>query len=161
MLMQTSLAMQRRLTNLPHLFSPFSDLTKHTLDIEYDFDFDVIAISCHLRDYRLCWELNQNLDIHLVRAEEEQQLGDQFFSLFKTYCQETRTTIQLISNYSDSGRLIPELKQADFILILHNNARWEIEELIDQIKSVPSVLTAFSVDPEELKSKENLLLNDF
>jgi hypothetical protein len=153
--------MQHRLTNLPRLILPISVLTKHTLDIEYDFDFDVIAISCHLRDYRLCWELNQKLDIQLERAEAEQQLGDQFFSLFKTYCDETRTTIQLISNYSESGRLIPELKQADYLLILHDNARWEIEELIDHIKAVPAVLTAFSVDPEGLKSKENLLLNDF
>ena len=32
---------------------------KYTLLEEYDYDFTLIGISCHAKDYRICWSINQ------------------------------------------------------------------------------------------------------
>ncbi len=136
-------------------------MTRHLLEVEFDYEFDLIGISCHLRDYRLCFELNRLLDINLVRADQGAETGSGEFAVFHDRCEETRTEIRLIVNRGDSGFLIPEKRQADYLLMLRDNARWESDELMEMLKSHQQILTAFEIDPEGLKSKENLLLNDF
>jgi len=42
-------------------------LGKHTLKIEYDFDFVLIGISSHEKDYRICWALNNVLGLDLTK----------------------------------------------------------------------------------------------
>jgi hypothetical protein len=32
---------------------------KHTLSFELEFDFEVIGISCHQKDFKLCWSINE------------------------------------------------------------------------------------------------------
>lgn len=46
-------------------------MSKFQLQIDYDFDFRLIGISCHARDYRLCWALNNHLEIQLEKVLRE------------------------------------------------------------------------------------------
>ncbi len=135
-------------------------MTRHLLEVTFDYEFDLIGISCHLRDYRLCWELNRLLELNLSRDEIGAETESGVFALYSDECPETRTIINLLVNRGENGLLIPELRQADYLLMLRENARWEDDELVDIIKGHPQILTAFSIDPNGLKSKENLLLND-
>lgn len=135
-------------------------MTRHVLEVAYDYEFDLIGISCHLRDYRLCWELNHLLELNLSRSDEGAETESGIFALYSDECIETRTIINLLVNRGEKGWLIPEQRQADYLLMLRENARWADDELVNLIKRHPQILTAFSIDPNGLKSKENLLLND-
>ena len=44
-------------------------MKKHLLEIEYDYDFVLIGISSHEKDYRVCWALNNKLGLELVKTE--------------------------------------------------------------------------------------------
>lgn len=135
-------------------------MAKHTLDIDLEFDSEMIGISCHLRDYRLCWTLNQLLCVNLIKDEEGLFTEQGNYALFTDECEETRTEIKLLVNQSEHGWFVPEHRQADYVLLLRDNTKWETEELLNLLRSHPQILTAYTIDPDRLKSKENLLLND-
>ena len=46
---------------------------KHSLDDEVEYDLVLIGISCHEKDYRLCWGINSVVDFNLERADKELQ----------------------------------------------------------------------------------------
>ena len=137
---------------------------KHTLEIEYDYDFVLIGISSHEKDYRICWALNNQLGLNLVKTEaleikDKKQDDPSFFSLFSFELPDEFMEYFIIANRSEKGLLIPEQKQVDYFFII----RGEIEndkvmEMIRLIKESSLVQTAFRIDVNALKSKQNLIL---
>ena len=135
---------------------------KLTLDLEYDFDFLLIGISCHSADYRLSWSLNKHFEIDLERLKDiDFQLDKKtqgFFSFYAFDDEESHTTINLISNRCSEGYLIPEMKQMDyFVQYWGPFSDEEFEDFNQQIRGLSVVLTSLIIDPLELKSKHNLL----
>ena len=137
---------------------------KHTLEIEYDYDFVLIGISSHEKDYRICWALNNQLGLNLIKTDaleikDKKQVDPSFFSLFSFELPDEFMEYFIIANRSEKGLLIPEQKQVDYFFII----RGEIEndkvmDMIRLIKESSLVQTAFRVDVNALKSKQNLIL---
>lgn len=137
-------------------------MAKLTLDLEYDFDFVLIGVSCHAPDYRLSWALNKNFELDLERKDDiDLQLGKTekgFFSFYGFNDEESHTTINLISNRCSGGYLIPEMKQMDYFLQYWGPySDEEISDFVSEIRNISLVLTAITVDPMDLKSRDNLL----
>jgi hypothetical protein len=138
-------------------------LPKLSLDIEYDYDFVLIGISCHEKDYRISWALNNVLCISLkkeadLEIKEKKQKENSSFPFYTFEYQEKYFEFSLIGNRSSQGMLLPEQKQADFLLkITGNVSHDEKEEILKKIKSINIVLMAYEIDANQLKSKQNLL----
>ena len=138
-------------------------MTKFQLEPEYEIDFLLIGISSHARDYRLCWSLNSQMGLNLVKAEKEIEINNARkkitarFALFEYEDEGMRINYSLIANKGNEGYLLPEIKHADFVLMLKNNIFINIDEIIDKIKKCDAVLTAFEINAEELKSREYLI----
>lgn len=138
-------------------------MTKFQLDVEYDYDFDLIGISCHAPDYRLCWSLNQKLGLKLAKKENDldnkpkKQTESSVHSLYEYFSDEDRVEYRLFENKSGNSIIVPEHKQVDYLLLLKNNYTVEIEQMINAIKTIELVLTAFRIEVKTLKSKENLI----
>lgn len=136
---------------------------KYALEEEYDFDFDLLGISCHEKDYRLCWALNHALSISLAKEENDIEVilkksnRCSLHSMFTFYDNELETEYRLISNRSTLGVLIPEKSQADYLLMISENSEMTIEEVRKKVNEIPFVLTSFVLEVESLKSKENLI----
>lgn len=136
---------------------------KYSLEEEYDFDFYLLGISCHEKDYRACWAINQALGINLSKEENDIEViikksnRCSLHSMFTYYHEDTETEFRLIANRSTLGVLIPEKSQADYLLMITDNSENSIEEIRKRINEIPFVLTSFIVDVEDLKSKENLI----
>ena len=80
---------------------------KHTLEIEYDYDFLLIGISSHEKDYRLCWAVNNKLGIELSKQESleikgKKQLTPSYFSFFLFEDQTTFKQYVVVANFSES-----------------------------------------------------------
>ena len=45
-------------------------MSKFVLEIEEDYEFNLIGLSCHSKDYRICRELNRKLKIDLIRTKD-------------------------------------------------------------------------------------------
>ncbi len=133
-----------------------------TLDFEYDYDFQLIGLFCHFKDYRLAWALNKNFELSFVKQapytitnKEEQQN----FSYYTYSIEHQELFYYLLSNRSDNGLLIPEKKDIDYFLIIDGvYERSRKREFIGELCKLNEVLSAIEVNPKELRSKQNLLL---
>lgn len=136
---------------------------KHNLSIDEEETFDLVGISSHHQDYRLAWNLNEVLDIHLERADENFEvyskkgahLSSHPYFYFKD--DENLITFYLIKNKYEGKFLIPEKPMIDYFLCILENYLWELKEICEKIKRGSSVLGVFPFEIDELKSSENLV----
>jgi len=135
----------------------------YLLEDDYDYDFKLLGISCHEKDYRICWGINTHLGFSLEREENDIEViikksnRHSLHSSFEYYDNDYDNEYFLLTNRSSLGYLIPEKAQADYLLMIKENYPVDLKDLISQLKSIPFVLTAFEIDVYSLKSKENLI----
>ncbi len=138
-------------------------MTKFQLDVDYDFSFRLIGISCHARDYRLSWALNNDLAIQLEKVHREnaaeglKKNGVAIESLYSFSDEENHATYQLMYNKHNNNLLLPEQKAADFLFIIDQINDEKFDEVLQKVKQNDLVKTAFAIDVNTLKSKENLI----
>ena len=136
---------------------------KYTLEEEYEYDFRLIGISCHEKDYRICWGLNNGLRLSLAKEEKGIEVlikkTNEFskHALYSYFQEDTENEFTLLNNRSNAGYLLPEQAHADYLFMIKEIYDANIVDLISKIKSIPFVLTAFEVKVKDLKSKENLI----
>ncbi len=138
-------------------------MKKSKLVIDYAYDFELMGITSSAKGYKLAWELNQRLGIHLVRqpdlvvgfrSEEEKN--------FPFYAYETPLNrLKLFKNKpaeAEAGKyfLIPEFPHYDFI-ILAAMEEYTLQQLVELIRVFPSVEFAAPIPLEGLKSKSNFI----
>jgi hypothetical protein len=138
-------------------------MKKNKLLIDYEFDFQLLGISTAARGYKLAWELNQRLDVNLVKQpdlvvgfKKDEEKSFSFYS-FET----SLNRLKLFKNKpqeQDPGKyfLIPEFPHFDFI-ILAAMEQYQHQHLIDLIRTIPSVQLAAPIPLEGLKSKSNFI----
>ena len=85
-------------------------MAKHTLEIEYDYDFVLIGISSHEKDYRFCWALNKKLNLELVKQDSleikgKKQTTPSYFSFFTFDDADQFTEYSVLANFSESKSL--------------------------------------------------------
>lgn len=141
-------------------------LAKHTLHLEpdYDCDFELISIISGIRDYRLCWHLNQHLGFDFARQPEiqlhypkKQKYG--YFNLYEYEDELNWLQYYFIVNKSLGENLIPELKQVDYLLLIKGGSvGMDTESLLHNLKQIKYVEAAFQTDPTTLRSRQNLIL---
>lgn len=140
-------------------------MAKKKLILDYDYDFLLFGISCHVKDYKLCWAINQQLGINLTRDNEFQlPMGDgeeaSVFPYYEFSDKVGHIKYIVVGNRGTHGYLLQEQRQADFFLIIEGYYESvDPAELIAKLKQVDVILTAYPLDPNQLKSKENLIFD--
>ena len=136
-------------------------MSKTVLFTDFEFEFQVIGISSHVKDYRLSWELNKKFGIELAKEEEvifSTKKGDKAeFSMYFHQDEIEEKDVRLISNKHNGRHLVPEQKAADFFLLLYDYDDIDAGDMLREIRKINVVLTAFELDVNTLKSKENLV----
>lgn len=138
-------------------------MNKFKLEIEFDYDFVLIGICSHEKDYRICWAINNKLGFDLKKTDDleikDKKLTEN--SLFSMYVHENPDEFieyYVIANRGANGLLVPEQKQVDYFLLIRGTVSTEqVEALVKQMRELSMVLTAYEIDPSQLKSKQNLL----
>lgn len=144
--------------------------------------YTLIGIHCTIEDYRLAYLLNKALQINLSRKpkdldncnlkttypiyewENPAQLA--IWNLVANSCKvksnpDTNTLNSLFNAQQASTKvyhLVPEYKKVNYLLKIENELSSNREKLIlNNILNIPQVVTAYSIDAEQLKSKDNLI----
>lgn len=144
-------------------------------------DYTLIAIHSSLDDYRLAYFVNRELEIRLEKCTRDisfkQRERKAYFSRY-TFEDETNDTAwnliqnknSIVSTPTDnlsslfSGSVynvttsvffIPELKTVDYILKVENDENEE--NVIRALLAIKYVATAYKIDHNKLKSKNNLI----
>lgn len=137
-------------------------MPKFALDVEYDYEFQLFGISCHEKDYRVCWALNNSFGFELhkiddLEIKDKKQKQPHGFSVFGFFHEDSYTEYFLISNRHGKTMLIPEHKSADYFFMVKGSILMTDEEVLAKLKSINFILTAFNINVHDLKSKKNLV----
>lgn len=131
------------------------------LDVEFDYDFQLIGICSQSKDYKMAWELNRALSIGLERDPNNFQIilgkSNSEHPIFRFQCEQSHVEYELIANKGTSGFLIPEKKQVPYFLLVYANILMPVGTIVNSIKNQTDVSLCFEVDIESLMNKENLI----
>lgn len=158
----------------------------HKLILDNVFDevlYTLIALHCSVEDYRLAYLLNKYLGITLTRkpSDLDYNNGKSTYSIFEWKDDKQLTTWSLVSNVcktesyqqtnyeslfnnkekiTKTTNLIPEYKRVNFFLKIDNQFNFSKEKyILNSILKIPQIATAYSIDTDELKSKDNLIFS--
>ncbi len=137
-------------------------------------EFSLFAIHSNLADFTLAYELNRCCGLQLQRTQEDLELGKE--GAYVVFSWKDESSFREWTLFRNPGReavpgpseglfsdepalnprfLIPEKKEVDYFLKLDG------EELglhiLPQLLSIPRIITAYRLQPAELKSRHNLV----
>lgn len=140
-------------------------MKKAKLLVEHTYDFELLGLQSPVKDYKMAWLINRDLDINLVKKDDLEleflttpslKISQYFLSLPHGY-------IQLLKNKAlNTGHqvtyLIPELRFMDYFLLVQDDTfQTSIHTFVDQLAKNSFVQNIVKLDVSKLKSKENLL----
>jgi len=123
----------------------------HKLNVDYKHDFMLIGIASHENDYRLSWALNNELNFNFTKVNDTviSHPKHKIEIPYSTYFSDNPIDLgcYLISNKSEMGFLLPNLKNIDFILRIPQDLEGNfMDELLLKLKQVDIVITAFLIE---------------
>lgn len=137
-------------------------MKKNRLEIEYSYDFELLALTTSAKSYKLAWELNRLLNIRLVRKPD---LIVQVRSQYLTYSVHAHespvNTLRLFrnkSNETESSKnlLVPEYPHGDFIFMIQGE-ELQSKRLREELRNIPSIELVAFIPLDALKSKDNFI----
>jgi len=150
----------------------------HSIDFEFDHDYDLIGIHSVLADYRMAYYLNKYLDIQLRRFKDDLdfKLENCSFPLYTFEDETAYASWSLIANKhvftqnitgggsnlfleeTKISYLIPEKKKVDyFIKITGLTDNVELSTTLLNINKINNIMASYAIDPLDLKSRDNLI----
>lgn len=158
---------------------------KLILDDVADQPFILVALHCSVEDYKLAFLLNKYLHLQLARARKDidyyKKSSQALFAFYEFrdlqhYCNYYLVKNKCMGQSMTSGSvgslfgneewgsgnsyLLPEFQKVDFFLKIEEEDCSVPEKIIlDRIKQIPHVATAYLVEGEQIKSKQNLIFD--
>ena len=137
---------------------------KIRLDVEYIPEFEVIGIFSSLKDYRLCWIINNKLSTKFQRTADveltpHKSKNKELFSLFEYKNTNLKVNYYLLKNRGSRQFLLPEHSNIDYLMLLKaNEIRIDIDELITKLRNIPQISTAvWFKELDKIKNLNDLL----
>jgi hypothetical protein len=137
-------------------------MAKLTLDIVDEYPYEIIGISASAKDYRICWSLNQTLEIALKRepslkvfTKKSEPVEHGYYTFLD---EDTDIKFRLVENKRSASKFLPEAPKADYLFIIDESPGIEPDSILSKIREIRPVLMAFRIDSDQLKNKQNLLL---
>jgi hypothetical protein len=140
-------------------------LDNEELTREFFDDTRLLGIMAPIKDYQLCWHLNNKMAMDFrVNNEIEIQLTrkkrNYFFAVYE-YNEPTGSLSHYIyNNRFDGEYLLPEFKHLDFLWLMKGDAITASETLqqkIDSVKTISGVQLVIELTNEKIKNKEHLI----
>lgn len=138
-------------------------MKSYTLDYLEEVDFIVLAINSHAKGYKLCWEINNKLELDFIKNKyhNPEEITGVEFARFTSKNTDTDTQYDLLSNYSKNGFLLPKYRNIDYFLKIQNPF-WEKEkeEFIKKLGELAEILLIFEFDLNKTNSLNPFIFND-
>ena len=163
-------------------------MANHKLILEDDFqeEFSLIAIHCSEEPYKMAYMLNKRMSLRLSRTKLDVDFSSQgldiSFPLFEYEDELSYIIYNLISNknksltakFQSSGGLfsnvssektittflLKEFKNVDYFLKIQSDyEKVSTRKLISTINEIEQVISAYTIESEKIKSKNNLIFN--
>lgn len=159
---------------------------KLLIDDDYVEEFSLIAIHCSEESYKMAFLINKHLGLQLKRERIDLDYSSKGLSVtfplfqftsniqYNTYYLVANKCSSLEANIQSSGGLfgndtsekivvtylLPEYKKVDFFMKVESEfENIPSHEIITKINEIKQVISAYKVETENLKSKNNLIFD--
>lgn len=124
----------------------------------------LLGIISSVKDYQLCWQINQQLGFHLrvnpeLEIKWEKKKRSFYFTVFE-FAEPTKSVNHyLYNNHCKAEFLLPELKHIDYLWLLKGDYYQEkdIRQLVELLRQVGGIRLVSVLQQEELKNRSNLI----
>ncbi|MBL7697199.1 MAG: IPExxxVDY family protein [Chitinophagaceae bacterium] len=124
----------------------------------------LIGIVAPIKDYQLCWQLNQLLTIDFrnnndIEIQLKRKKRDYYFAIFQ-YCEATNSLNHyLYNNQFDGEYLLPEFRHLDFLYLLKGDVVSDefFHQLMDTIRKINGVQLVMELAHEKIKNKGHMI----
>jgi hypothetical protein len=131
---------------------------------EFFRDTRLVGIVAPIKDYQLCWQLNQLLTIDFrnnndIEIQLKRKKRDYYFAVFQ-YCELTNSLVHyLYNNQFDGEYLLPEFRHLDFLYLLKGDVVSDnsLHELMDTIKKINGVQLVMELAHEKIRNKGHMI----
>lgn len=136
---------------------------KNTLSLTQEYQVSLIGISCHMKSYRLSFNINRALNFSLQRIDDFEiplNSGQEMlcFPLLAFNDENLKNHFCLISNHHPQGKLIPSMRQVDYFLIAKNPVdKFTREKMLQRLRSISQVVAAYEINPNGSKDLDLLI----
>lgn len=133
---------------------------------ELDTDYVVIGIATSLREYKLCYHLNNLLECDFrklkdITFEPTDRTRTSQFSVFKAASADNQMQYMVFANKNGGEVLLPEAASFDFLLRVDGNLETEqVATLVEGIRNLPDVLLTAEIPARKIKNRERLVYEE-
>jgi hypothetical protein len=137
-----------------------------SLDCELTEEYVALAVSSHMKDYKLCWVINQLMHIDFKRLNDFKYFHSKNskikYSIFSFKDEVRRCTVTLLSNKKTKTALITKLQNFDYLLFLKEECgnSGMLEHLQKELRNIQNILMLQMLDLSTNRKEMNALLND-
>ena len=126
-----------------------------------DTDYRLVGIASALKEYKVCYHLNQLLGLDFRKLEPlvfepKDRTRKTEFSVFKAE-DVSKNTFLVFTNKNMGEYLLPEISNFDYLVQLRGKfTEDDIKAFMDGIRQFPEVVMCLEVPLKKIKSKERL-----
>ena len=134
--------------------------THYKLDCTSDYEFVVLAINSHIKGYKLCWSINNQLGFNFEMTDAHIISEDLEFIRYSMR-NERNAKLDILSNRSKKGFLIPSQKSVNYFLVIKDDNWSEIKEsFLSKLRAINEILLVFELDLEKIKNSNRFIIHD-
>lgn len=140
-------------------------MAKRVLKQENDYRFQALGIVSPLKDYRLCWFINQALQTDLCRVDDiefhqAKERRVSAFNHFTFYHEIDDIHYHIVENKGSSGVFLTKVAQYDFLLILEGSLSDKLlEPTIESLNTLNALQLVRPIDKQLFNGLENLIFD--
>jgi hypothetical protein len=131
---------------------------------EFFRDTRLVGIVAPIKDYQLCWQLNQLLTIDFrnnndIEIQLKRKKRDYYFAVFQ-YCETSNSLVHyLYNNQFDGEYLLPEFRHLDFLYLLKGDMVSDeyMQQLMDTIRTINGVQLVMELVHEKIRNKGHMI----
>ena len=134
---------------------------KIKLILDDESEFPILGISSARSDHSLAWELNTHMDLSFQKASTCFLLPNKSKEImaYEYYIhqnEDDQSKYFLVKNKQNASVLFTQNERLDYFLILRENYRCELEDLIRDIRKVNGIIAVFSFTSNDFAFSEYL-----
>ena len=139
-------------------------LDLNELSAEFFRETRLIGIVAPIKDYQLCWQINQFLTIDFrnnndIEIQLKRKQRDYYFAVFQ-YCEPATSLVHyLYNNQFDGEYLLPEFRHLDFLYLLKGDIvdTAFFHQLMNTIKTITGVQFVMEIAHDMVKNKAHMI----
>lgn len=124
----------------------------------------LIGIVAPIKDYQLCWQLNQLLSIDLrnnndIEIQLKRKRRDYYFAVFQ-YNEPNNALVHYVyNNQFDGEYLLPEFRHLDFLYLLKGDIVGDdfLANLMDTIRKINGVQLVMELAHDKVRNKGHMI----